>query len=141
MGTRGLYTFKYKGKYYIFYNHWDSYPEGGLGDKIVEELKGVDLDEMRRLVEMISEDDVIREDDFTLRKNYEGLMEALRNVTEYRLEDISEYEPTFDFDAEYIYIIDLDKNVFKVIYSNERDTESQRYKLTDIPEDWKDLLI
>ena len=28
MGTRGYLIFKYKGIYYVIYNHWDSYPSG-----------------------------------------------------------------------------------------------------------------
>lgn len=48
MGTRGLYGFYYKGRYYLMYNHWDSYPRG-LGMKVVCEIadwfkvNGVDL--------------------------------------------------------------------------------------------------
>lgn len=38
MGTRGLFGFYYRGKFYVVYNHWDSYPEG-LGAQIVAELK------------------------------------------------------------------------------------------------------
>ena len=38
MGTHGLFGFFYKKKYYVVYNHWDSYP-GGLGVNIVNELK------------------------------------------------------------------------------------------------------
>ena len=37
MGTRGQYGFFYKGKYYLFYNHFDSYVDG-LGIKIFKEL-------------------------------------------------------------------------------------------------------
>ena len=38
MGTRGNYIFRYKGKCYVFYNHFDSY-FSGLGEDIVRELK------------------------------------------------------------------------------------------------------
>lgn len=37
MGTRGKYGFYYNGKYYLFYNHFDSYVDG-LGNKILKEL-------------------------------------------------------------------------------------------------------
>jgi hypothetical protein len=38
MGTRGYYAFRYKRKYYVFYNHFDSY-WSGLGSKIIKELQ------------------------------------------------------------------------------------------------------
>lgn len=38
MGTRGLYVFIYKGKYYVFYNQMDSYPEA-LGQVLVTMIK------------------------------------------------------------------------------------------------------
>lgn len=38
MGTRGLFGFTYKGRYYVAYNHWDSYPSG-LGVAIVNQIK------------------------------------------------------------------------------------------------------
>lgn len=38
MGTRGFFGFYYKGKYYLIFNHYDSYPEW-LGRIIVSELK------------------------------------------------------------------------------------------------------
>ena len=38
MGTRGLFGFKYHGKYYLVYNHHDSYPDG-LGKELIEEIK------------------------------------------------------------------------------------------------------
>ena len=37
MGTRGLRVYRFHKRYYVFYNHWDSYPEG-LGEKIVQEI-------------------------------------------------------------------------------------------------------
>jgi hypothetical protein len=36
MGTRGLYAIVYRGKTYVFYNHFDSYPSG-LGVQLVKD--------------------------------------------------------------------------------------------------------
>lgn len=38
MGTSGLFGFVYNGKYYVVYNHYDSYPDG-LGQDIINEIK------------------------------------------------------------------------------------------------------
>jgi len=38
MGTRGHFGFRYKKKYYMIYNHFDSYFEG-LGKDLLEEIK------------------------------------------------------------------------------------------------------
>jgi hypothetical protein len=37
MGTRGWFVFVFKGKYYIIYNHFDSYPSG-LGASLLEQI-------------------------------------------------------------------------------------------------------
>ncbi len=37
MGTRGLFGFKWKGKYYLAYNHYDSYFDG-LGIDLIKEI-------------------------------------------------------------------------------------------------------
>lgn len=37
MGTRGLRIIRHRGRYYVYYNHFDSYPEG-LGQVIVDAI-------------------------------------------------------------------------------------------------------
>lgn len=37
MGTRGLFFIRCRGRYFVYYNHYDSYPEG-LGAAIVFEI-------------------------------------------------------------------------------------------------------
>ena len=37
MGTRGLKIVRFHGRYYVYYNHFDSYPRG-LGRILVDEI-------------------------------------------------------------------------------------------------------
>jgi len=134
MGTRGNYIFRYKGKYYVFYNHWDSYFDG-LGDLIVKELRSwtaADFDNAKKLLEGFG---VLKKSNGG--KNYEGLMKALNNPTNYCLDDINDYAKRGDW-CEYVYILDFDRNLF--ICRWDSDTKMQAYRLTDIPESWMDLL-
>lgn len=134
MGTRGNYIFRYKGKYYIFYNHWDSYFDG-LGDLIVKELRSwtaADFDNAKKLLEGFG---VLKTNN--RGKNYEGLMKALNNPTNYCLYDINDYAKRGDW-CEYVYILDFDRNLF--ICRWDSDTKMQAYRLNDIPEHWMDLL-
>lgn len=39
MGTRGLVFIRCRGKYFVYYNQFDSYPEG-LGEAIVQQIPG-----------------------------------------------------------------------------------------------------
>jgi hypothetical protein len=134
MGTRGLYVFKYQGLYYIFYNHWDSYPSGGLGDTIVAELKTLDFEKVRELVSAITVDHIA---EIGEGHNFISLMDALKNPENFALLDISKEEPDCTYDAEYTYIMDLDKTIFKVI----SNYGSMKFKLTDIPSYWVDLVL
>jgi hypothetical protein len=46
MGTNGLWSVYFRGRYYIYYNHWDSYPEE-LGKIHVDQIPA-DPDELQR---------------------------------------------------------------------------------------------
>src|SRR5437764_13142354 len=50
MATRGFYCFRYKGLYYMIYNHWDSYPEG-LGETLVNQLRNIDPQDLRNMID------------------------------------------------------------------------------------------
>lgn len=60
MGTSGLFRFYYKGKYYVSYNHFDSY-KSGLGRSIVDQIKKAifegTFDEWKELLDKIIEVD------------------------------------------------------------------------------------
>ena len=136
MGTRGNYIFRRNGKYYVFYNHFDSYFRG-LGKAIVDEIRSwaaVDFDLAKALLDGFTTD-MISEDG---GDGFKGLMEALKNPRTFDLIHIGETTiPAFDI--EYTYTLDFDLNQFIVSWSNENGRPKQRYRLTDIPEDWVSL--
>jgi hypothetical protein len=155
MGTRGNYIFRYKGKYYVFYNHWDSYFDG-LGDLIVKELRSwtaADFDNAKKLLEgfgVLEKNNGGDNNESLMKaltnptkyclnggKNFEGLMKTLNNPTQYCLDDIND-DAKRGLDCEYVYILDFDRNLF--ICRWDSDTKMQAYRLTDIPEHWMDLL-
>lgn len=37
MGTRGYYCYRFRGRLYVYYNHWDSYPSV-LGKFLIENI-------------------------------------------------------------------------------------------------------
>lgn len=37
MGTRGFRIVHFRGRYYVLYNQWDSYPEG-MGQSLVDQI-------------------------------------------------------------------------------------------------------
>ncbi|RUO96734.1 hypothetical protein BC936DRAFT_141546, partial [Jimgerdemannia flammicorona] len=52
MGTRGLYCIRHNGKYYIYYNHFDSYPSY-TGVRLLARLWTQDLGVWRNLLDKI----------------------------------------------------------------------------------------
>ena len=135
MGTRGNYIFRRKGKYYIFYNHFDSY-FSGLGQDIVKELRSwtaADFELAKTLLDGFNTD-MIKDGG----NGFKGLMEALKNPNSFDLIHIGEAtNPAFDI--EYTYTLDLDMNQFIVAWTDESGRPSQRYHLNAIPEDWVSL--
>src|SRR5690349_5137372 len=54
MGTRGYFAFRYKGKYYVFYNQYDSYPDG-LGAALVKQLNEENIAKWKEILEKLPE--------------------------------------------------------------------------------------
>ena len=150
MSTNGRVVLRYKGVYFIFYNHWDSYFEG-KGDDLVKEIRQVtDLNLWRRLLELVrceGEDkfqapaentDARREWDEILSKLPEEMM-----VSDYfRATDKSclDYEGQHsmlklgDVGIEYTYVICLDDEVFHV--SDYYSGYVIHWPISEIPENW-----
>jgi hypothetical protein len=133
MGTRGNYIFRYKGKCYVFYNHFDSY-FSGLGEDIVRELKSwtaEDFELAKVLLERFPSE--VWDDAST---TFDGLMKVLKNPTGYCIEAIN----GVDYGGqEYTYTLDFDRNLFIVRWIERDGPEKQRYRLNNIPGDWVSL--
>ena len=138
MGTRGYYVFCYKGKYYVFYNHWDSYMEG-LGEDIVKELRTMkeeDFEYFKTLLEKIPIDTKWEGEG----DNFKGLKKALEDPANSRLVKVTGMPPTNDMFVQYIYTINLDEKRFEIMWHGRNPFPSiQKFWLKNIPEDWCDL--
>eukprot|EP01035_Chromulina_nebulosa_P023573 gene23573-30565_t len=158
MGTRGLIAFKYRGKYFIAYNHYDSY-FSGLGRKLVNEIKELlgkyNLDEIRLLVDgirVVRDIDVPTEEDIEKLKEYTDLQAGSQSSTDwycllrkgqgsykavfetgymYVEDHLNEGSFIGDLNIEYSYVLDLDSERF-VTYT--RAGSISPYSLDNLPE-------
>ena len=156
MGTRGLFGFYYKGNYYLFYNHFDSYTEG-LGRDLINEIKTAisenRLDEWKDKILMlkkVSEDDHPTDDDINKLKEFTDLRVSNQSTSDwycllrkcqgsyekclssgYYLD--SNYNETYltgDIFIEYSYILNFDTNKFECYSSN---NEIGKYDFNSLP--------
>ncbi|KAL8925293.1 MAG: hypothetical protein Q9208_003583 [Pyrenodesmia sp. 3 TL-2023] len=140
MGTRGLRIIKFRGRNWIFYNHWDSYLDG-MGDSLVNNIPTDPLqyqkwlqaqreffakwDDLLRKILCIEPDQLLTiESDTSLEHVWgeafdERLVEGERTPPTYRLG----FKGIF---IEYTYTIDLDVEVFSI-------DSSAHYRLDHIP--------
>jgi hypothetical protein len=136
--TNGYTIFKFNEKYYTFLNVYDSYPEW-LGRKIVDELRQMgdaDFDRLKVLLEILNPIKY----NCSETTNFISLIETLEKPCNYTFW-ILESEPPADLFVEYIYILDLDKEIFKIKhYHMINGVDIVKYKLKEIPADWYVLL-
>ncbi len=128
MGTRGKFGFLYKGKLYICYNHYDSYPSC-LGVHLLLEILHANLEDWIKLLENIkevSEDVKPTPEDIEKLKKYTWLDVGNQSIEDWycllRFTQGSFYHVLNsgymenvkgDMMEEYTYVLDLDKMVFK----------------------------
>ena len=163
MGTRGYYVFKYKSKYYVFYNQYDSYPDGehALGYRIVEELKHLTLEEMREYLKLFVEgyekcdhiiDDYDEDDDDKdeddkenshkcIHKgegsiHFDSLKSALKNPFNFDFK-IEQSEPGNDIWIEYVYIVNLDQELIEMKHYSKKIS----FRLDKVPDNWCETFI
>lgn len=117
MGTRGYIVVKYENKYYRKYNHNDSYPSY-LGKNIVNLIKSRKAN-----------------------KTFEYMLYIMDEDEDFEVEDglyITDNKEEIENDAyiEWVYIVDLDNMIFKIIgYDDELI-----YNLHEIPDNWLETL-
>ncbi|KAG1729436.1 hypothetical protein EDB19DRAFT_1743456 [Suillus lakei] len=96
MGTRGYYVYRYRHMYFTYYNHWDSYPSN-LGVRMIKFMRLPNAIAMKR--EGVDE---------ILDEREGSPDESDDNLT------ISSRRPQNDLIIEWIYEIDLDRNIFHI---------------------------
>jgi hypothetical protein len=131
MGTHGYVAFKYKGIYYIFYNHGDSYL-AHLGNLVVKEVNAMinynKVEEYKSRLLRIP----LRENESEGDNYFHSFNESIYHYDCFRYYT-SEYEPC----SEYIYIIDFDINKLKI---ETYDGSIYNFNLYDIPSDWDSII-
>lgn len=110
MGTRGYIVVKYNDKYYVRYNHMDSYPEY-LGKKIVSMMRTLHEDNVKG----------------------EQYKENILSVASDSLTNIEEEKPETTLTIEWIYIIDLQEMTFEI----KGGYHEPSYKIQDLVEKYK----
>ena len=132
MGTRGYRVTRFRGRYYRFYNHWDSYPEG-LGKNIAKDIPADPAAYQewlaQRRQEALEWHNALER--FLCRKSAEDLDEPAKDVEELEFEEetsveqsqpwgvatdvLPDFTPAFnDLYIEWVYTIDLDNEVFTI---------------------------
>jgi hypothetical protein len=129
MVTHGYVVFKYKGIYYTFYNHSDSYFEH-LGNLVVDEINSmVNKNAIRYCKNMLLL--------IPLKGNEEG------EVHIHNFHSLLNYPESYQYFTsnkeklcEYTYTIDFDANKF---IANKYDENIYSFNLYDIPLDWYEI--
>lgn len=143
MSTRGYYVFVWNGWYYIFYNHFDSYP-GFLGDILVDVIRGTDSNGWNELKVKLSG---IKDcSPNSKKRKYSQACEVCSfgenlGKSGVMMEDesciVTQKRPDLDLFIEWIYFIDLDDNKFEVKGRSCSDQVVElRYDLEKIPKRW-----
>lgn len=89
MGTRGFVVIIYRGRYYLIYNHYDSYPEGLGKSLIIQLIKLLDKYEYDNLKLKISNLEIVNdsitptEDDINYLKEYTNLGVSTRSTNDW----------------------------------------------------------
>ncbi|KAF4164490.1 hypothetical protein CNMCM6936_009072 [Aspergillus lentulus] len=140
MGTRGLLFIRCRGRYFVIWNQFDSYPEG-LGDAIVHEIPTDPdgyrnwLDSMREMYsrsaqkfedQILTVDANIEQDDLSISERHAKSYLAVDDRLEYAPIQTIMNRFSNDLFIEWTYTIDLDREMFAV-------DDAACFKLFNIP--------
>ena len=146
MGTRGLFGWYWKGKFYVVYNHWDSYPSG-LGIIVLQEILAACMDDWKSLLSkmiLINDDISPTQEQIEQLAEYTDLGVSSQSTTDWYCllrkcqgsptkvlqsgyMQNSVYEDGSPQFQEYAYIINFDDNTFD--YYNHSTTITGSYPL------------
>ena len=102
MGTRGSKVYRYKGRYYVYYNQWDSYPDY-FGLEVLHEIpSNVSKEDFEEWVRKTRE--------YVYAQRDSQVLNDPVDTTNYMTYD----QPKHSSSIEWIYEIDLDNLVFHV---------------------------
>jgi hypothetical protein len=138
MGTRGLYVFKYNGIYYIFYNHYDSYPSA-LGESIVKDIMEIINNNIFDTVKESIKKIPLTKEENNGDNAYVSIIDASSSPLYYTYHT-SDLEPNTNIFIEYVYIIDFDENVFVVKQNEFNNNRYKTFNLFSIPKNWINLI-
>ncbi len=137
MGTRGKFGFFYKGKYYLCYNHRDSYPSG-LGVSLLEQVLKANLDEWLKLAKNLHDieydsDDSDDSDDESYRDGPYCFLGMLHNGAIDNVYGVDCFE-------DYTYVLDFDNKVFKAFngYSFDVTIKLEKEEIEKYIKEWSE---
>ena len=128
MGTRGYKAWRFRKRYYVQYNHWDSYPSG-LGTNIAAEIPS-DRDKYQAWLKSQREELETREAawlDYLALDPLQVASQEFHAPPSTFGEEVPSFRiPLNDLYIEWVYILDLDREIFSV-------NNGAHFKLEQIP--------
>lgn len=121
MATNGIFGFRYKNKNYFMFSHGDMYP-GFKSEEFITFIKSCTIDEIKSFVECLvpisDENAIIAMPDKNLHSKDKNkkFIDFLRDIGiyyDYKDGKVLFYDGTLFSDVEYVYLINLDANLFE----------------------------
>ena len=158
MGTKGLFGFRYNSRYYMVYNHFDSY-FSGIGMNLLNEIRKLkNEDKFDERLEMFKKLRIVTENDkptkadivkcqpylnkmvfdgydydyYSLLRNCQGSFERVLHsgyLCRYDIDDIKDKHNSL----EYGYVLDFDAKSFIIHYERDEGTKVEEFDLNHLP--------